>query len=145
MVDFSELSKETQLRTRGGLDVIEWWKQEDVPDTFFPVRAKVMFANGEIKVLPYTRGGRRYINIASRYDLMIREHKKQKKQKKHKKCQRQEPGKHDVMPDVMRAIACARKKDFTGVKSANKSSKCTTDKEVLRYNYIIGSSDEGLG
>lgn len=142
MVDFSELPKTTPLRTRGGLDVIEWWLQEDVSDTFFPIRAKVMFSNGEIKVLPYTRGGRRYINIASRYDLMIRE---QKKQKKHKKCQRQEPGKHDVMPDVMRAIECARKKDFTGVKSANKSSKCTTDKEVLRYNYIIGRNDEGLG
>lgn len=139
MVDFSELPKTTPLRTRGGLNVIEWWKQEDVPDTFFPIRAKIMFANGEIKVLPYTRGGRRYINITSRYDLVTRKHKK------HKERQRQELGKHDVMPDVLRAIECVRKKDFTGVKSANKSSKCTTDKEVLRYNYIIGSSDEGLG
>lgn len=143
MVDFSELSQTTPLRTRGGLDVIEWWLQEDVPDTFFPIRAKVMFSNGEIKVLPYTRGGRRYINITSRYDLVTRKYKKHNK--KHKKRLRQEPGKHDVMPDVLRAIECVRKKDFIGVKSANKSSKYTNDKEVLRYNYIIGSSDEGLG
>lgn len=139
MGDFSELPQTTPLRTRGGLDVIEWWLQEDVLDTFFPIRAKVMFSNGEIKVLPYTRGGRRYINITSRYDLVTRKHKK------HKKRLRQEPGKHDVMPDVLRAIECVRKKDFTGVKSANKSSKYTNDKEVLRYNYIIGRNDEGLG
>lgn len=139
MGDFSELPQTTPLRTRGGLDVLEWWLQEDVPDTFFPIRAKVMSSNGEIKVLPYTRGGRRYINITSRYDLVIRKHKK------HKRRMLQIGDRPDVMPDVMRAIECVRKKDFIGVKSANKSSKYTNDKEVLRYNYIIGSSDEGLG
>lgn len=88
-----------------------------MPDTFFPIRAKVMSSNGEIKVLPYTRGGRRYINITSRYDLVIRRHKK------HKRRKLLIGDRPDVMPDVMRAIECVRKKDFIGVKSANKSSK----------------------
>lgn len=139
MVDFSEMPQTTPLRTRGGLDVLEWWLQEDTPDSFFPIRAKVMFANGEIKVLSYTRGGRRYINTTSRYDLETRKHKK------HKRRTLQIGDRPDVMPDVLRAIECVRKKDFTGLKSANKSSKYTNDKEVLRYNYIIGRNDEGLG
>lgn len=138
MVDFSELSQTTPLRTRGGLDVLEWWLQEDVPDTFFPIRAKVMFANGEIKVLPYTRGGRRYINITSRYDLVARKHKK------HKRRTLQIGDRPDVMPDVLRAIECVRKKDFVGVKSANKRSDYPSLNETIIYNYTIGCSDGGL-
>lgn len=138
MVDFSELPQTTPLRTRGGLDVIEWWLQEDVPDSFFPVRAKVMFANGEIKVLPYTRGGCRYINITSRYDLEIREHKK------HKRRTLQIGDRPDVMPDVLRAIECVRKKDLAGVKSANKRSDYPSLNETIIYNYAIGCSDGGM-
>lgn len=106
MVDFSELSQTTPLRTRGG---------------------------------------RRYINIASRYDLMIREQKKHKKHKKHKRRTLQMGDRPDVMPDVLRAIECVRKKDFAGVKSANKRSDYPSLNETIIYNYTIGCSDEGLG
>lgn len=51
----------------------------------------------------------------------------------------------DTMPDVMRAIECVRNKDLDGVRSANKIGGYAPNTEKLRYNYIIGNNDEGLG
>ena len=135
MVDFSEIDQTTPLRTRGGLNVIEWWLQEDVPDTFFPIRAIIEMPDGLKAEMPFNRNGRRFINAESEWDLEVTRLRKRA----------HSTDKLDTMPDVMKAIECVRNKDLDGVRSANKMGGYAHNAEKLRYNYIIGKSDEGLG
>ena len=125
----------TPLRTRGGLTVERWWLQEDVEDSFFPIRAIIRIPDGTTAEMPFNRNGRRFINTESEWDLFVCEPKRK----------RRSTEKLGTMPDVMRAIACARAKDTDGIASANKYRFPSAGKEdKIRYNYAI-VSHEGLG
>ena len=51
----------------------------------------------------------------------------------------------DTMPEPLKAIQCYKKKDYSGIRSANKMG-IVFPTESVRYNVEIGSaSDEGLG
>ena len=67
-----------------------------------------MFPNGATEEHPYTRSGRRYINVESELDLIPL------------KVKRERAEGLDCMPDVLRAIECVKNKDMSGVRSANK-------------------------
>ena len=136
MIDFDKLMKgKPKLRTRSGLEVVSWRIQEDTPDTFFPIRATIKLKDGETIEVPYNRNGRRFINAESEWDLEVARRRRRD----------YITDKLDTMPDVMRAIECVRNKDLDGVRSANKIGGYAPNAEKLRYNYIIGKSDEGLG
>ena len=51
----------------------------------------------------------------------------------------------DTMPEPLRAIECIRRKDYDGIRSANKCGKVVFASESVRYNLEIGNADEGLG
>lgn len=136
MIDFDKLMKgKPKLCTRGGLEVVSWRVQEDTPDTFFPIRATIKLEDGTTTEVSYNRNGRRFINAESEWDLEVTRRRRRDYL----------TDKLDTMPDVMRAIECARRKDLGGVTSANKIGGYAPNTEKLRYNYIIGNSDEGLG
>ena len=136
MIDFDKLMKgKPKLRTRSGLEVVSWRIQEDTPDSFFPIRATIKLEDGTTTEVPYNRNGRRFINTESEWDLEVVKQKRRELSS----------NKLDTMPDVMRAIECVRNKDLDGVRSANKIGGYAPNTEKLRYNYIIGNSDEGLG
>lgn len=135
-IELKKLNEKTTLRTRAGHEVVSWSVVEKPAETFFPLRAKIRLEDGSVVEMPFNHNGRRFMNTASEYDLFVMLPKRN----------RQSTEKLDTMPDVMTAIECARRGDFHGVISANKykwASVSSDDK--LRYNYIIGRSDEGLG
>lgn len=118
--------------TRDGREVRRWWVVDTPEDTFFPVRAEIVQPNGWVEVMPFTRNGRRYINIESGEDLMMRA-----------------PSVHarpDCMPDVMRAIECAKRRDSHGVRSANKEGNTWSSSEVGKYDTsgLYSWNDAGL-
>lgn len=127
----------TPLRTRAGYKVVKWWLQEDIPDTFFPIRAIIEMPDGTTAEMPFNRNGRRFINVASEFDLYAIP-------PRHKR--RTSDEKLDVMPDVWRTIQCVKIGDLDGVTRANKWRKHITSRnEKLVYNYVIGRSDERMG
>ena len=139
MIDFDKLMKgggKPKLRTRSGLEVVSWRIQEDTPDSFFPIRATIKLPDGTTAEMPFNRNGRRFINTESEWDLEV--------------ARRRRRGyltdKIDTMPEPLKAIQCYKKRDYSGIRSANKIGKVVFPSESVRYNVEIGSaSNEGLG
>lgn len=100
----------TPLRTRSGLKVESWRIQEDVADTFFPIRAVIRHHDGTTEEVMYNYNGRRYINVQSDYDLYV-------------DLPAREKLKYDCMPEPLRAIRCIAEGNLYGVTSANKRDK----------------------
>lgn len=50
------------------------------------------------------------------------------------------------MPEPLKAIQCYQKRDYAGIRSANKMGKVVFPAESVRYNVMIGraSYDDGL-
>lgn len=59
-----------KLQTRDGREVQDWWFISRADRTFFPIRAIIKLSDGTTEEHPYTRGGRRYINVESPLDLV---------------------------------------------------------------------------
>lgn len=101
-----------KLQTRAGLRVIAWRFVRCPNETFFPIRATIEMPDGTTEEHPYTRSGRRYINVESAIDLVPAVEPKEQRERERLDC----------MPDVLRAIECVRNKDMSGVRSANKDN-----------------------
>jgi hypothetical protein len=107
-----------KLMTRDGHIVLDWFIIDNPNNTFFPFRALVKLNKRDVEAMPYTRSGRRYINVESPWDLVlagdIRERNKALKP------MRKEPWPYDCMPEPLRAIVAVKARDMQGVRSANK-------------------------
>ena len=99
-----------KLQTRDGREVQDWWFISRADRTFFPIRAIIKLSDGTTEEHPYTRGGRRYINVESPLDLVPAPRERKRVEGL------------DCMPDMLKAIRCVRNKDMSGVRSANKDN-----------------------
>ena len=108
----------TPLCTRGGHIVLDWFAVERAAETFFPYRALIKLSKRDVELMPYTRSGRRYINVESEYDLMLMGEEEPVSASIKKMYKDAWP--YDCMPDPIRAIECVKVKDMHGVRSANK-------------------------
>lgn len=106
------ISAKAKLRTRDGCVVQKWFSVDRPADTFFPIRAVICRSDGTTEEHPYTRSGRRYINVESGLDLIQVSAPKKRGLDGSREL--------DCMPDVLRAIECVRSGNMAGVRSANK-------------------------
>lgn len=107
-------ARRLKFQTRGGLEVRDWFFVNRPHTTFFPIRAIIVLPNGTTEEHPYTRSGRRYINVESELDLIPIRVKRERAEGL------------DCMPDLLRAIECVKNKDMSGVRSANKDNDVWT-------------------
>ena len=63
-------ARRQKFQTRGGLEVRDWFFVNRPHTTFFPIRAIIVLPDGTTEEHPYTRSGRRYINVESELDLI---------------------------------------------------------------------------
>lgn len=108
----------TPLCTRGGHIVLDWFIVENPNETFFPIRALIKLSKRDVELMPYTRSGRRYINVESEYDLMLMGEEEPVSASIKKMCKDAWP--YDCMPEPLRAIEAVKARDMHGVRSANK-------------------------
>lgn len=133
MVNYEDIPLSTKLVTRDGREVIDWYIIEHPEETFFPIRALVRSHDGEgQEMMPFTRSGRRYINVKSGSDLMILNAMNDpvKRQPKEERL--------DTMPDPIKAIAAVKRHDINAVRRANKDNMAATASDAS-LNYEIGS------
>lgn len=101
-----------KLQTRDGREVQDWWFINRADKTFFPIRAIIKLSDDTTEEHPYTRGGRRYINVESPLDLVPAPRERERKRVEGLDC----------MPDMLKAIKCVKNKNMSGVRSANKDN-----------------------
>ena len=124
----ADIKEGEKLTTAGGFDVISWHRVQSPNTTFFPIRAMIKCEDGEIRELPYTHNGRRYINIKSKYDLVIPSAiKKVKKERPYNP-------KLNAMPDPIMGIHFIKTKQYERISAINRNGTPTNS-----VNYVTPS------
>lgn len=116
------------LTTVGGFEVQSWHRVDRPLETFFPIRAMIKGEDGEVRELPYTHNGRRYINIKSKYDLVIPSVIKKVLKK------RPYSPKLGAMPDPIMGIHFIKTKQYERISTINRNGTPTNS-----VNYVTPS------
>lgn len=131
MLNIERLAHGTKMVTRDGREVVDWHIVDNASETFFSVRARVKSADGKrIEELPYTRGGRRFINVRSEDDILVLESVKERRHRASEV--------RDTMPNPMKAIEAVRRHDIGAIRRANKDNVAATASAAV-ITYEIGA------
>lgn len=125
-LSIADIKEGEKLATVGGFEVVKWSRVERPMDTFFPIRAMIKCEDGEVRELPFTHNGRRFINVRSKYDLIIPS--KTKVSLKRKPCNLS----LNTMPDPIMGIHYIKTKQYERISTINRDRSVYDDQSIIQ-------------